>query len=119
MDRDEDDLRKLNRDTFAAEDHASRSEMAPCLDAMFKIARSTWAVQDREQMLEQLEKDASRRTRIIDEETIRTWGDTAVVTCRVTLREPGGEIVGYFWNTKVCRRREHGWICTAWLVAKL
>jgi Domain of unknown function (DUF4440) len=119
MNRDDEDLRKLNRETFAAEDHASRSETAPWLDDTFKIARSTWVVQDKEPYLEQVAKDTSRRTREIDEEVIRIWSDTSVVTCRVTLREAGGALVGYFWNTKVCHRREGRWTCTAWLVARL
>ena len=119
MDRDEEDLRRLNHETFAAEDHGSRSEMAPWLDETFKIARSTWVVQDKVQALEQVGKDTSPRTREVDEEAVRVWGDTGIVTCRVTLRDPGGGLVGHFWNTKVCQRREGGWTCTAWLVARL
>jgi hypothetical protein len=119
MDRDDEDLRKLNRETFAAEDHASPSEMALWLDETFKIARSTWVTQNKGEALDQIGKDTSRRTRDIDEETIRVWGDTGLVTSRVALREPDGALVGYFWNTKVCRRREGGWTCTAWLVARL
>ena len=119
MSTDEEALRKLNRETFAAEDHASRSEAAPWLDDTFKIARSTWVVQDKDHYLDQVAGDTSRRTRQIDEEAIQIWNDTGVVTCRLILREPDGALVGYFWNTKVCQRRKGGWACTAWQVARL
>lgn len=119
MNADEHELSELNRRTFAAEDHASRDELAPLLTDDFKIARGNWSIEDKEQMLARIAADTSRRTRAIDEDSIRIWGASAVVTCRVTLREPDGTVVGYFWNSKVCVKRVDGWKCAAWQVVRI
>lgn len=45
--------------------------------------------------------------------TIRVFGDTAVVTFRLTAQR-GDEVVGEYFNTGVFRRREPGWRAVTW-----
>ena len=118
-DAEELSLRRLNRRSFAAENRASADALAPLLADDFRIARSTWIVQDKAQTLEQVATDTSGRRRELSHEEVRRWGEHAVITSRVTLRQADGQVAGRFWNTKVCVRREGGWQCTAWQVARI
>ena len=119
MNRDEGQLSELNRKTFAAEDHASRDELGPELTDDFKIARGNWEIEGKEQMLTRVAADTSGRTRTIDEESVRIWETSAVVTSRVTVLERDGSVVGRFWNTKVCVKQGADWKCRAWQVARI
>jgi hypothetical protein len=117
----EDELRKLNRDSFQAEDSAKREPLERILaDDDFRIVRSNYVIEDKPAMLCRVAADTSCRKREVDDDNVKVYEDnSAVVTSRVTLKETGGEIVGRFWNTKVFARREGQWKCIIWQVARI
>jgi hypothetical protein len=115
----EDELRKLNRESFQAEDDHSREGLEPILADDFRIVRSNFIMEDKPAMLCRVAADTSHRRREVDAEEVKVYGDSAVVTCRVTLKEESGKIFGYFWNTKVFVRREKDWKCIVWQVARI
>lgn len=114
-------LIKLNRDTFKAEDDANSELLERIMADEFRIIRSNLIIEDKPAMLCRVAADTSQRIREVDNESeeVRIFGDSAVVTCRITLKEEGGEVFGQFWNTKVFVNREGEWKCVVWQVAKL
>jgi hypothetical protein len=115
----EDELKKLNSESFQAEDNASREPLGRILADDFRIARSNYVIEDKPTMLNRVTADASRRKRDVHDENVNVYGDGAVVTSRVTLKEESGEVVGRFWNTKVFVMREGEWKCLVWQVARI
>lgn len=115
----EDTLKKLNKESFQAEDDHSRNALVPILADDFKIVRSNFILEDKPAMLCRVAADPSRRKREVDDEEVKVYGDSAVVTCRVTLKEENGDIFGYFWNTKVFVKQEKDWKCVVWQVARV
>lgn len=87
----------------------------------FRIIRSNLIIEDKPAMLCRVATDASHRKREVDNksEEVKIFGDSAIVTCRITLKEEDGEIVGHFWNTKVFVRQEEDWKCLVWQVARI
>jgi hypothetical protein len=115
----EDELRKLNRESFQAEDNANRDPLEHILADDFRIVRSNYEIEDKPTMLRRVAADTSRRKREVDHDNIKVYGDSAVVTSRVTLKEASSDIVGRFWNTKVLVRREGQWKCLVWQVVRI
>jgi hypothetical protein len=115
----EDELRKLNRESFQAEDDAKREPLEHILADDFRIVRSNYVIEDKPKMLSRVAADSSGRKREVDDENINVYEDSAVVTSRVTLKEASSEIVGRFWNTKVFVRREGQWKCLIWQVVPI
>jgi Domain of unknown function (DUF4440) len=113
------ELLDLNRRSFKAEDEHSEEKLGPILAGDFRIVRANWQTEGKEQMLDRIASDTSEKVREIDEENVKIYGDSAVVTSRVTLKEKSGGVVGYYWNTKVFAKREGRWQCTAWQVAMI
>lgn len=109
-------LLDVNRRSFRAEDEHSREQLSTILHDDFEIVRANGTVEDRETMLGRIAADASGRTRGVDEERVRVFGDAAVVRSRVTLKESNGDVVGRFWNTKTFVRSDGDWRCVAWQV---
>lgn len=117
--RDEKMLAELNERSVQAENKASREELEPILADDITIIRSTGVIEDKQRMLERVASYKSGRIREIEEANVSVYGDSAVVTSRIALREPGGEISGRFWNTKVFVKREGGWRCVTWQVTRI
>lgn len=115
----EDELRKLNRESFQAEDDAKREPLEHILADDFRIVRSNYVIEDKPTMLSRIAADTSRRKREVDDDNVKVYEDSAVVTSRVTLKETSGEMVGRFWNTKVFVRREGQWKCLVWQVVRI
>jgi hypothetical protein len=115
----EDELRKLNRESFQAEDDANREPLEHILADDFRIVRSNYVIEEKPTMLSRVAADTSRRKREVDDDNVKVYEDSAVVTSRVTLKETSGEIVGHFWNTKVFVRREGQWKCLIWQVVRI
>jgi hypothetical protein len=116
----EDELRKLNRESFQAEDGAKREPLEHILaDDDFRIVRSNYMIEDKPTMLSRVAADSSGRKREVDDENVKVYEDSSVVTSRVTLKETSGEIVGRFWNTKMFARRKGQWKCILWQVAQI
>jgi hypothetical protein len=115
---DEQVLHDRNRQSFEAENDHSREALEPILADDFKIIRSNWLIDDKQGMLSRVHCDTSRRTRRVVEESIKVYGDSAVVTSRVRLEEEGRE-TQYFWNTKVFVKRDGQWQCVVWQVARI
>lgn len=113
-------VRALNRATFAAEDRGSGEEMSPLLSEDFAILRSTGEQQGKAQMLQRLgEKGPGATPRAVDCEAVKLFGESAVVTSRVTMRGADGNVSGGYWNTKVFARRNGDWSCRVWQVISL
>ena len=117
--RDEKMLAELNERSVQAENKASREELEPILADDITIIRSTGVIEDKQRMLERVASYKSGRIREIEEANVSVYGDSAVVTSRIALREPGGEISGRFWNTLVFVKREGGWRCVTWQVTRI
>jgi hypothetical protein len=117
----EDELRKLNTESFQAEDDANREPLERILaDDDFRIVRSNYVIEDKPAMLCRVAADTSHKKREVDDENVKVYEDnSAVVTSRVTLKQASGEIVGRFWNTKVFARPEGRWKCIIWQVARI
>jgi len=115
----ETELRRLNRESFRAEDQRAAERLGPILADDFRIVRATYAVEDKATMLARIAADTSGRRREVSDEQVQLYGDSAVVTSLVTLREPTGEVVGHFWNTKLFVRGGAGWQCAIWQVARI
>ena len=115
----EDELRKLNRESFQAEDDANREPLERILADDFRIVRSNYVIEDKPTMLKRVAADTSRRKREVDDENVKVYGGSALVTSRVTLKEASGEIFGHFWNTKVFVKRAGEWKCPVWQVTPI
>lgn len=115
------ELKKLNRDTFKAEDDANREPLERILADDFRIIRSNLIIEDKPAMLCRVAADTSQRKREVDDESedVKIYGDSAVITCLITLKEKNGDVVGRFWNTKVFGRREGAWRCLVWQVVRI
>jgi Domain of unknown function (DUF4440) len=117
---EEDKLKTLNRDSFAAEDQGSRAMMELILADDFHIVRNTVRVEEREAMLDSVASGKGKGRREVSDETVRVFGDRAVVASLIAFWRDNGDFVGRFWNTKVFSRQEGGgWRCTAWQVTKV
>ena len=117
---DEVELKKANRDSFAAEDLGSRSKMEPILADDFHIVRNSVRVEEKGAMLDNVASGKGKGKREVSDERVWISGDRAVVTSLITFSNDNGDFVGRFWNTKVFSRREgSGWLCTAWQVTKV
>jgi hypothetical protein len=117
----ENELKKLNRDSFQAEDDANRELLEQILADDFRIFRSNLTIEDKQTMLNRVAADTSQRKREIDEESeiVKVFGNTAVVCCRLILKEKDDTVVGHFWNTKLFGRSGEEWKCVVWQVARL
>ena len=114
-------MKELNRETFQAEDAADRESLERILTDDFRIIRSNLIIEDKPAMLCRVAADASGRKRELDDESesVKIYEDSAVVTCRIMLKEKDGKIVGHFWNTNVFVKREEEWRCVVWQVARI
>jgi hypothetical protein len=115
----ENELRKLNRESFQAEDDANREPLERILADDFRIVRSNYVIEDKPTMLSRVADDNSRRKREVDDDSVKVYEHSAVVPSRVTLKESSGEIVGRFWNTKIFAMRDGQWKCLVWQVTRI
>lgn len=114
---EEDKLKAANRDSFAAEDQGNRAMMEPILADDFHIVRNLVRVEERDKYLEKVASGEGKGRREVSDETVRVYGDRAVVASLIAYWKNNGDFVGRFWNTKVFSRQEGGgWRCTAWQV---
>ena len=117
---EEDKLKTLNRDSLAAEDQGSRAMMELILADDFHIVRNSVRVEERDAMLDNVASGKGKGRREVSDETVRVYGDRAVVASLIGFWRDNGDFVGRFWNTKVFSRQEGGgWRCTAWQVTKV
>jgi ketosteroid isomerase-like protein len=131
---DEDELIELNRRTFAAEDAHDHNSLRTILAEDFVIVRARLsadgnsqangvavregAIQTKQQMLEAVSRETRPLSRHRHETLVQVYGDTAVVACRVELRE-ASDLAGQFWNTQVYARTDEGWRCRDWRVTRI
>jgi Domain of unknown function (DUF4440) len=118
---DPDDLKRLNRASFAAEENGDGATLFPMLTADFRLVRAILQIEDRAEMCARVSTDTSHRKREIveDTETALILGDRGIVACLITLKEPdekGGNVVGTFWNAKACIREGGRWAIRRWQV---
>jgi hypothetical protein len=120
----DDELKRLNADTFAAENKEDSdteswaSLFERVLSPDFRIRRANgYVLQNKWEMIEQVRADDRKRDGPTD---VLIWveGDYGVVTSVVTLRgDPSGDT---FQNLKLFQRRDSSdWQCVYWRVAKL
>ena len=120
------ELRELNRLTFLAEERRSVGEknwrqfLVECLDEDFVIrrARADLPNQNREQMLDWIEKSSIIGRTIKDAETVVWCGDQfGVVRCPIEMLKDGA--LHRYVNVKVFRRNSGtAWQCVYWQVTE-
>jgi hypothetical protein len=64
----EDELAKLNRELFQAEDNANTDPLEHILADDFRIVRSNYVIEDKPTMLSRVAADTSRRKREVDDD---------------------------------------------------
>lgn len=117
---EEDKLKELNRASFAAEDQGSRAMMEPILADDFHIVRNSVRAEEAQAMLENVASGKGKGRREVSDETVRVYGDRAVVASLIAFWRDNGDFIGRFWNTKVFTHQQGGgWRCSAWQVTKV
>ena len=108
-------LLKLNRETFAAEEHDPEGGWVDVLHRSlsddFRLRRAIGETEDRERMITRLSRTEPKH-REIEGEEVAVLGDVALVCCRVRLGE------ALFGNTKLFERTADGWRCVYWRVSR-
>jgi hypothetical protein len=112
-----DEIVRLNRESFKAEDSRSRQMLEPILADDFLIVRSRGNTQSKTQMLDGLESSA-RGQRVIKRELVEFYDpDTAAAMTLIEYSEE--RVVGLFWNTKLFVRKAGSWRCRTWQVMRI
>jgi hypothetical protein len=113
-------LTTLNEDILQAEEAGQPDQIAPHLHEDFTIIRAKGARQNRAEFLKAVPANANRG-RTADEIEVRSYGDSAVFVCRVSISRnaDGTPASGHFWNTRVFVRQDGEWRCVAWQVTEI
>lgn len=122
---DADELRRLNRKTFEAEQNREREPLVEILaDDEFRIKRASGVVQTKKEMIYDVLFGSNLfKSRKVSEDggpdNPKLFGNIGVVTSLLTTKktaEDGSDITEHFRNIKVFKRQEGHWLCVAWQV---
>jgi hypothetical protein len=122
---DAEELRRLNRITFEAEQNRERQPLEEILaDDEFRIKRSSGVVQTKKEMIYHvLFAPNPFKSREVSEDSApdnpKLLGNIGVVTSILTTTrtaEDGKDISERFRNIKIFKKHSGRWLCTAWQV---
>ena len=111
---DEAVLKKLNIEIAAAEDRGDRKWLEDILAQEFAFRRANAKVVGREQFLKDVKSRAPSKTNI---ESVKLYGDRAVVTCIVTIKIDDQD--ADFHNVRLFVREGTGWKLLGWANERL
>ena len=122
---DADELRRLNRRTFEAEQNREREPLVEILaDDEFRIKRASGVVQTKKEMIyDVLFGPNPFKSREVSEDNApdnpKLFGSIGVVTSLLTTKktaEDGNDVTETFRNIKIFKKQEGRWLCIAWQV---